>query len=73
MISSTGSSWHSRASVTAGSGTLMTWLGTRLAVASNQKAAIWFRTCPLKGIVPSTTSKALMRSVAINVRLPSRT
>ena len=51
----------------------MTWLGTMLAVASNQNAAIWFSTWPLNGIVPSTTSKALMRSVAISVRRPSRT
>ena len=73
MMSSTGSSSHSRATITDGSGTLMTWLGTRSAVASNQNDAIWLSTCPLKGMVPSTTSKALMRSVAIRVRLPSRT
>ncbi len=73
MMSSTGSSSHSRATVTAGSGTLMTWLGTRSAVASNQNDAIWFSTCPLKGMVPSTTSNALIRSLATSVRLPSRT
>ncbi len=73
MTNSTGSSSHSRATVTAGSGTLMTWFGTRSAVASNQKLAIWFRTWPLNGIVPSTTSNAEMRSVAISVRRPSRT
>ncbi len=52
MTNSTGSSSHSRATVTVGSGTLMTWLGTRSAVASNQNAAIWFSTCPLNGMVP---------------------
>src|SRR6187402_2564792 len=73
MTNSTGKVSHSRATVTVGSGTLMTWFGTRFAVASNQNAAIWFSTWPLNGIVPSTTSNALMRSVAISVRLPSRT
>ena len=42
-------------------------------VFSNQKAAIWFSTCPFSGIVPSTMSKALTRSVHTMVRRPSAT
>ena len=72
MTNSTGRILHSRATITVGSGTLMTWLGARLAVASNQNAAMRFSTCPLNGIVPSTTSKALRRSVTTMVRRPSR-
>ena len=51
----------------------MTWLGARSAVASNQNAAISLSTCPLNGIVPSTTSNALSLSVATSTRRPSRT
>src|SRR5260221_195090 len=36
MTNSTGRSWHSTATMTVGSGTLMTWVGTRSAVRSNQ-------------------------------------
>ncbi len=39
------------------------WLGKIAAVASNQKRARPLSTWPLNGMVPSTTSKALTRSV----------
>src|SRR5690606_8691050 len=58
---------------TLGSGTDSTWFGGTSRVRSNQKAAIWFSTWPLNGIVPSTRSKAEMRSVTTIVRRPSRT
>ncbi|NJN63662.1 MAG: hypothetical protein HC882_01470 [Acidobacteria bacterium] len=38
-----------------GSGTARKWFFATFAVLSNQKAAAWFSTCPLKGIVPTTT------------------
>ena len=39
------------------------WFGAMARVCSNQKAAIWFSTWPLKGRVPTTTSKHETRSV----------
>ena len=51
--------------VTIGSGVASFQLGTMSAVASRKLAAIWFSTCPLKGIpFGRMTSKAEMRSVA---------
>ncbi len=68
---STGSGVHSLAISTFGSGTDSTWFGTMCAVFANQNAAAWFNTWPLRGSVPSTRSKALMRSVTTITRLPS--
>ena len=73
MTNSTGMISHSVATVTVGSGTSMMWLEARCLVTSNQYAAIWFRTWPLNGIVPSTTSNALMRSVTTMKRRSSFT
>jgi hypothetical protein len=73
MMNSTESGRHSRTIETLGSGTSIRWLGEISAVLSNQKAAISFRTCPLKGRVPTTTSKQLTRSVTTIVRRSPRT
>jgi hypothetical protein len=51
----------------AGSGTETTWFGAT-GVFLNQNAAIWFSTWPLNGIVPTTTSKHEIRSLATSVR-----
>ena len=54
---------HLCPTVTIGSGTAIFQLGRMSAVASRNLAAIWLRTCPLKGIpFGSTTSNAEMRS-----------
>ena len=68
MTNSTGSGWHSTATATTGSGSSMRWLGTRGRASSNQWAAIWLSTWPFQGMVPSTTSKALNRSVTTMMR-----
>ena len=63
---------HSTHSRTLGSGTPRTWFGATSFVCSNHQAAMPLSTCPLKGIVPSTRSNALMRSVTTMKRRPSR-
>ena len=64
-MTSTGSAWASWATVTLGSGTLRTWLATMSCTWSNHQALSWLSTCPLKGIAPSTLSKADTRSVVM--------
>jgi hypothetical protein len=50
--------------VTFGSGVSRRWLGTMSCVFSNQNRAMRVSTSPLKGMVVSTRSNALNRSVA---------
>ena len=56
---------HFNPTVTIGSGVANFQLGQISAVRSKNFEAIWFKTCPLKGIpLGNTTSKAEIRSVA---------
>ena len=65
IIISTRKPSHFRPMVTIGSGVASFQFGQMSVVASRNLAAIWFSTCPLKGMpFGSTTSKAEMRSVA---------
>ena len=65
MIISTRKPSHFRPTVTIGSGVASFQFGQMSVVASRNLAAIWFSTCPLKGMpFGSTTSNAEMRSVA---------
>ena len=46
------------------------WFGAMCFVFSNQKVASWFSTCPFDGMVPTTASNALSRSVTTMIRSP---
>ena len=67
---STGKGVQSTHSSTLGSGTPTTWFFATSFVRSNHHDASRFSTCPLNGIVPSTRSNALMRSVTTMYRRP---
>ena len=72
MIISTRNPSHLIPTVTIGSGVAIFQLGTISAVASRNLAAIWFKTCPLKGMpLGNITSNAEIRSLATITRSSS--
>ena len=72
MIISTRKPSHLSPTVTIGSGVASFQLGQMSVVWSRNLAAIWFNTCPLKGMpLGNTTSKAEILSVAIITMMSS--
>ena len=71
MMISTGSGWARLTTMTLGSGLSRMWVGAMSFTLSNQNRVRRESTSPLNGMVPSTWSKALIRSVVtITIRSP---